>query len=77
MTATRTQLLVSRAVVDELAARFGAQFSTREIEECVNAAASDLKGSIAVESLPEMATRLAVVRLSHRLPTPPVPAPGS
>jgi hypothetical protein len=57
---------VSKAVVSELVGRFGARFSPDEIEECVNEAARDLLGSISLESLPEMAIRLAVVRLSRR-----------
>lgn len=64
-----TQMQVNRMLVNELVARFGSQFSAREIEACVEAAARDLKGSIAGESLPEMAIRLAVVRLSHRRQT--------
>lgn len=66
---TATKPLIGSAVVDELVRRFGSRFTTREIEECLDAAVADLKGSIAVESLPEMAVRLAAVRLTHRPPS--------
>lgn len=52
------------AVADELRSRLGDLFSAQQIQACVAAAAADLRGSIASESLPEMTTRLAVVRLT-------------
>lgn len=55
-----------RTVMRELAARLGTRFSAAEIEECVSRAITDLAGSISPESLPEMALRLAAVRLGNR-----------
>jgi len=55
---------VSAAVVGELVDRLGPQFTAKQIEECINTAAADLAGSVSSESLPEMAIRLALVRLS-------------
>jgi hypothetical protein len=57
------ELTVTDTVVDELNNRFGAHISKAELETSVNAAARDLAGSVSAESLPEMAVRLAVVRL--------------
>lgn len=54
-------------VVTALARRYGTRFTTEEIERCVNGAARELMGSVAPESLPEMAIRLAIARLEGRL----------
>ena len=67
--ATRQETVATppaRTVVRELVARLGTRFSTAEIEQCVSRAITDLAGSISSESLPEMALRLAAVRLGNR-----------
>lgn len=57
---------VSHAVVAELSVRYSGQIPDEEIERCVNAAAGELRGSVSEDSLPEMAIRLAIVRLYRR-----------
>ena len=53
-------------LVDEISQLFGRELPRRTIEMAVSDATADLKGSVATESLPEMAVRLAVVRLDGR-----------
>lgn len=61
-----TSPTVSRAVVAELSLRYRSQLPDDEIESCINAAADDLRRSVSVDSLPEMAIRVAVVRLYRK-----------
>jgi hypothetical protein len=53
-------------LVDEISQVFDWELPRRTIELAVSDATADLKGSVAAESLPEMAVRLAVVRLDRR-----------
>jgi hypothetical protein len=53
---------VATQLVDEIAGRF-ADLGARAIRNCVEDALNDLKGSVSSEDLPEMAARLALVRL--------------
>ncbi len=55
------------AIVQELGPRFDGLIPQSVIERCVAQAVQDLLGSICVEALPEMAIRLAAVRLERRL----------
>lgn len=50
------------AMVDELGRRFGIE-PTADVVGCVRRSIDDLSGSTSAESLPEMAFRLALVRL--------------
>jgi hypothetical protein len=50
----------------ELRAEFGASVPQSEIRVCTRDAIMDLRGSISREALPEMAVRLARVRLAAR-----------
>lgn len=51
------------AIVRELHSRFGVT-ATSEVVGCVRRSIHDLRGSTSPESLPEMAVRLALVRLA-------------
>ena len=53
------------AIVDELGPRFGGRVPCDVIMACVDQAIRDLHESICREALPEMAIRLAAVRLDH------------
>ena len=68
------------AIFQELRPQFDGLLPPCVVQDYVDQAVRDLLGSICVEALPEMAIRLAAVRLEHRLrPTdgPPggVPSP--
>lgn len=56
---------ITRSVTEEVRLLFGPELSRGEIERAVRDAANDLRGSVAPESLPEMAMKLAVVRLDR------------
>ena len=63
----KTMLLTQDVVVEvsrELDRQFAGLLSTTVITGCVRAAIRDLRGSISGEALPEMAARLARVRLA-------------
>lgn len=53
-------------LVDEISQLFDWELPRPTIEMAVSSATADLRGSVAAESLPEMAVRLAVVRLDRR-----------
>jgi hypothetical protein len=55
------------AIVSELGPRFAGQVSREEIVQCVDQAVRDLHESICRDALPEMAIRLATVRLDRRI----------
>ena len=55
---------VVKALVGELGATFGAQWGTAAVWTCLQQAISDLRGSVSLDALPEMAARLAHHRLS-------------
>lgn len=57
----------------ELARQFDGTLPADAIARAVADAVHDLRGSIAVEALPEMAVRLARVRLAHRAAGPARP----
>ena len=59
---SRTEVLA-----DELRTSLGDGYSRVVVEAAVAGAVDDLMGSVAPEALPEMATRLAVIRLTGRL----------
>jgi hypothetical protein len=63
---TATATSDSRRLADELLREFGNTVQGRVIQDCLVQALSDLRGSISPESLPEMAVRLARVRLAAR-----------
>ncbi len=68
MTATTAMPSAERLVSDisrELAQQFAGILSATVIAGCVAAAIRDLRGSISGEALPEMASRLARVRLAE------------
>ena len=56
----------SRRLVEELFREFGGTVSGGTIRACLVQAIADLDGSISRESLPEMAVRLARIRLAAR-----------
>lgn len=55
-----------RRLADELFREFGDTTPDSAIQACLVQAISDLKGSVTPDSLPEMALRLARVRLAAR-----------
>ena len=55
------------AIVDELGPRFAGRVPCDVIVACVDQAVRDLHESICREALPEMAIRLAAVRLDQRI----------
>lgn len=63
-------------LLDELIDRFGGTFRPDDIEWQLNNAVLDLAGSIAPESLPEMATRLAILRMQQLASVPSRPDPS-
>jgi hypothetical protein len=56
---------ITRSVTEEVRLLFEPELSRGEIERAVRDAADDLRGSVSSESLPEMAMKLAVVRLDR------------
>lgn len=62
MRQTDTELHLSR-LEKELSGRTAGASIESEIQQVLRQALRDLKGSVSRESLPEMATRLAVARL--------------
>ena len=60
---------VARAVARDLDDQFAGAYPLAAILACVRAAIADLRGSVSVEALPEMAARLAHHRLSRGVPT--------
>jgi hypothetical protein len=54
-------------LTDQVYATFGGKLSAQAVETSVRDAGRDLRGSVSVDSLPEMAGRLAVVRLNSML----------
>ena len=57
----------ARAIFQELRPQFDGILPARTVHEYVNQAVKDLTGSISIEALPEMAVRLASVRLHSDL----------
>jgi hypothetical protein len=56
---------VAVSVTEEIDLLFAPELSREEIDRAVCEAANDLYGSVSQESLPEMAIRLAAVRLER------------
>jgi hypothetical protein len=56
--------LVTTLVVRELRSEYSESLPAETIKRCARAAIVDLRGSISPEALPEMAVRLAKVRLA-------------
>jgi hypothetical protein len=57
--------LITKLVVRELTWEYSRSLPAETIEACARAAIRDLRGSISREALPEMAVRLAQVRLAE------------
>ena len=57
--------LVTTRVVKELRWEYSGSLPVETIKACARAAIRDLRGSISSEALPEMAVRLAKVRLAE------------
>jgi hypothetical protein len=57
--------LITTLVVKELNGKYSGSLPAETIKACVTAAICDLRGSISPEALPEMAVRLAQVRLAE------------
>ena len=55
---------ITQSLVGELSARCGAEYSNITVRVCVRQAVRDLRGSVSLGALPEMAARLAYQRLS-------------
>lgn len=64
-------------IVDELYREYGGSMPDVVIRACLTNALADLRGSINQEALPEMAVRLARVRLAARLDTELAPVGDS
>ena len=62
------------AIVDELNPIFSGLLAATVITECAARAVQDLLGSICLQALPEMAIRLATVRLQSATADQPEPA---
>jgi hypothetical protein len=62
------------AIVDELGPHFAGLLPCEVIVQCVDQAVRDLHESICREALPEMAIRLAAVRLDRRIQQESEPA---
>jgi hypothetical protein len=56
--------LITTLVIKELTWEYSASLPAATIKACARAAIRDLRGSISPEALPEMAVRLAKVRLA-------------
>jgi hypothetical protein len=56
--------LITKLVVRELSSEYSWSLPAETIKACARAAIRDLRGSISPEALPEMAVRLAKVRLA-------------
>ena len=59
---------VISTIVAELQTEYAGVISQQAIARCVRRSVHDLRGSISLEALPEMASRLAHVRLAAGLP---------
>jgi len=55
------------AIVSELSPRFAGRVPCEVIVQCVDQAVRDLHESTCIQALPEMAVRLAAVRLDRRI----------
>ena len=62
-TVADTQRRVTAALIRELEPHFAGALSLDQVCSCVRDAVADLRGSVSVEALPEMAARLAHHRL--------------
>lgn len=60
-----SDLTPDRAVLAALSDRFDHRFSPEQVASYLSRAADDLRGSVNPESLPEMAIRLAAVRMER------------
>ena len=58
-----TQRRVTAALIRELEPHFAGALTLDQVAACVRDAVADLRGSVSVEALPEMAARLAHYRL--------------
>ncbi len=79
MTSQTRASSVGESLTEELIRQYGDRVPEGRIAAFVNAALSDLRGSVAAEALPEMAARLAMLRIEryllapdghHRIPEP-------
>jgi hypothetical protein len=65
--------LITTLVVKELSWEYSGSLPAETIKACARAAIVDLRGSISPEALPEMAVRLAKVRLAAVLARVQIP----
>jgi hypothetical protein len=68
--------LVTTLVVKELSWEYSGSLPAETIKACASAAIRDLRGSISPEALPEMAVRLARVRLAETAANVKPPSPA-
>jgi len=66
-TAGDSQRRVTIALVRELEPHFAGALSLDQVSACVQQSVADLRGSVCVEALPEMAARLARHRLQEQI----------
>ena len=66
--------LITTLVVKELSWEYSGSLPAETIKTCARAAIRDLRGSINPEALPEMAVRLAQVRLAEAVASAKVPS---
>ena len=65
MTSQAQALGLCDSLTNELERQYGGQLVAGEIAGFVDAALHDLRGSVAAEALPEMASRLAMLRIDR------------
>ena len=68
--------LITTLVVKELTWEYSGSLRAETIKACARAAIRDLRGSISPEALPEMAVRLAKVRLAETAADVNTPSPA-
>ena len=68
--------LITTLVVEELTWEYSGSLRAETIKACARAAIRDLRGSISPEALPEMAVRLAKVRLAETAADVNTPSPA-
>ena len=66
-TVVDTQRRVTAALIRELEPHFAGALTLDQVAACVRDAVADLRGSVGVEALPEMAARLAHHRLQAKV----------
>ena len=66
-TVVDTQRRLTAALIRELESHFAGALTLDQMAACVQQAVADLRGSVCVEALPEMASRLARHRLQAKV----------